>query len=240
MNRNYLKPLLYVVMFAALVAAGASLFSDGRDIGKAGEVPSLTGKSVAEATELLKKRKLGLYIEKNDYYNEIPEGHIARQLVRAGTKIHTGSRIGVIVSRGKGQGEGPGMFTVPSFEDQLLNEAKLTLANLDIKLGKVTWVHSDTVEKGKIIAQRPLPGSIDSEEINFLVSLGPYDVMYRCPSFMNMTIEDARSLSKKLGIRLIEQGTGAKVVSQKPQEGEIIRKGDAAEVTLGRGRWSWF
>jgi beta-lactam-binding protein with PASTA domain len=240
MNRNYLKPLLYFVMFAVLGAAGTYLFSEGTGLGKAGEVPALTGKSVAEATELLKKRKLGLYIEKNDYYNEIPEGHIAKQLVKPGIKIHAGSRIGVIVSRGKGRGEGPGIFTVPSFEDQLLNEAKLTLANLDIKLGKVTWVHSDAVEKGKIIAQRPLPGSINGEEINFLVSLGPYDIMYRCPSFMNVTIEDARSLSKKLGIRLIEQGEGAKVVSQKPQEGEIIRKGDAVEVTLGRGRWSWF
>jgi beta-lactam-binding protein with PASTA domain len=240
MNRNYLKPFLYVVIFTVLGGAGAYLFSEGTDFGKVGEVPALSGKSVTEATELLEKRKLGLFVEKREYNNEIPEGHIAKQLVGPGAKVHPGSRIGVIVSGGKVPGKGPGMFTVPSFEDQLLNEAKLTLANLDIKLGKITWVHSDTVEKGKIIAQRPLPGSTNSEEINFLVSLGPYDVMYRCPSFMNMTIEDARTLSKKLGIKLIEHGEGVKVVSQKPQEGEIIRKGDVVEVALGRGRWSWF
>lgn len=240
MNRNYFRPLVYLIIFTVLGVAGAYLFSGCTDFGKAGEVPALSGKSVTEATELLNKRKLGLYIERQEYNNEVPEGHIARQLVRAGAKVHPGSRIGVIVSKGKVPGEGPGMFTVPSFEDQLLNEAKLTLANLDIKLGKITWVHSDAVEKGKIIAQRPLPGSTNSEEINFLVSLGPYDVMYRCPSFMNMTIEDARTLSKKLGIKLIEHGEGVKVVSQKPQEGEILRKGDAVEVALGRGRWSWF
>lgn len=240
MNRNYLKLLLYFVIFAAFGVAGAYLFSEGTGLGKAGEVPSLAGKSVREATELLNKRKLSLYIEKNDYYDEVPAGQIAKQLVRPGTKVHPGSRIGVVVSRGKGPGEGQGMFTVPSFEDQLLNEAKLTLANLGIKLGRVTWVHSDAVEKGKIIAQRPLPGSINSADINFLVSLGSYDVMYRCPSFTNMATQDARTLSKKLGIKLIEHGEGAKVVSQKPREGEIIRKGDAVEVALGRGRWSWF
>ncbi len=240
MNRKYLKPFLYVVIFSVLGGAGAYLFSAGSDFGKDGEVPALSGKSVTEATELLNKRKLSLYIEKQEYNNEIPKDHIAKQLVAPGTRVHPGSRIGVIVSGGKIPGGGPGIVTVPSFEDQLLNEAKLTLANFDIKLGKITWVHSDAVEKGKIIAQRPLPESANSGEINFLVSLGPYDVMYRCPSFMNMTIQEARTLSKKLGIRLIEQGEGTKVVSQKPQEGEIIRKGDPVEVTLGRGKWSWF
>ncbi|MBI5742090.1 MAG: PASTA domain-containing protein [Nitrospirae bacterium] len=132
----------------------------------------------------------------------------------------------------------PGI-TMPSFEDQLLEDVKLTLANLDIRLGKVTWSHSDTVEKGKIIAQRPLPGSVHGKEINFLVSLGAYDVMYRCPSFVNMAIEEARALSEKLGIMLNEQGEGTRVASQSPEEGEIIRKGDAVEVTLGSVR-TWF
>ncbi|RJQ52364.1 MAG: PASTA domain-containing protein [Nitrospiraceae bacterium] len=132
------------------------------------------------------------------------------------------------------------LFPMPSFEDQLLNEAKLTLENLDIKLGKVTWVHSDSVDKGKVIAQRPLPGSIRGKEVNFLVSLGPYDVIYRCPSFINMKIEDARILSENLGIKLVEQNEGTKVASQTPEEGTIIRKGDSVEVTLGSGRWMWF
>ena len=139
---------------------------------------------------------------------------------------------------GEKSGVGPGL-SMPSFEDQLLEEAKMTLANLDIRLGKVTWAHSDTVEKGKIIGQRPLPGSADSKEINVLVSLGAYDVMYRCPSFVNMTIEDARTLSDRLGINLNEQGEGVKVISQAPEEGAIIRKGESVEVTLGSKR-TWF
>jgi len=132
----------------------------------------------------------------------------------------------------------PGI-AMPSFEGQLLEEVKLTLANLDIRLGKVTWAHSGTVEKGKIIAQRPLSGSVTGKEINFLVSLGSYDVMYRCPSFVNMAIEEARVLSEKLGITLNEQGEGVRVVSQLPEEGELIRKDDIVEVTLGSVR-TWF
>ena len=78
----------------------------------------------------------------------------------------------------------------------MLEDARLTLINLGIKIRKLTWVHSDTIKKGRIIAQRPLPGNIASNEINFLVSLGHYAVSYKCPSFVNMTIEDAKMLAR--------------------------------------------
>jgi serine/threonine-protein kinase len=198
-------------------------------------VPVLTGRSITEATELLNKGKLSLIIKSRNYDNNVPEGYIVQQLQEPGKRIKSGSEVEVIVSRGKG-GE---MFAMPSFEGQLLDEAKLTLNNFDIKMGKVTWVHSDTADKDVIIAQRPLPGSTGRNEINFLVSIGPYDVFYKCPSFINMTIDDARTLAESLGIELIEQEEGSKVVSQKPEAGAIIGKGGSVEVTLGRSRM-WF
>jgi serine/threonine-protein kinase len=236
MTKNIFKLSIYFAVFIVIGAVAAYFFFEIIDFGKTGEAPLLVGKSITEATELMNKRELILSIEGQDYNNEIPEGHITKQFVEAGTKMRAGSGIGVVVSRGKRQD----IFSIPSFEDQLLEEAKLTFSNLDIRLGKVTWVHSDSVEKGKIIAQRPLPGSVNSSEINLLVSLGSYDVMYRCPSFINMTIEDARLLSEKLGIKLIEQNEGTKVVSQRPEEGAIVRKGDSVDITLGSGRWMWF
>lgn len=236
MSRNFFKLFLLIILFVAIGATGAYLFSEKGQFGKSGRVPSLTGKNVAEAEKLLEQRKLALNIKGQEFHDEVPEGHVVRQLTEKGEKMRAGSEVGVIVSRGKGRG----FFALPSFEDQLLHEAKLTLENLDVKLGKVTWVHSDTVDKEKIIAQRPLPGSMNSSEINLLVSLGPYYILYKCPSFINMTVEEARDLSQKLGIGFIEKGEGTKVVSQKPAEGEMIRKGDSVEVTLGSGRWMWF
>jgi len=134
---------------------------------------------------------------------------------------------------------GKGLFLTPSFEEQLLDEAKLTLANLDMKPGRVVWVHSDAAEKGRIIAQRPPAGSSESGEINFLVSLGPYEVEYKCPSFVDMTPDDARMLAEELGIKLTEVDEGMKIMSQKPEAGALIKKGDTVEVTLG-SRLKWF
>jgi len=233
--KNYLRYSLYFVIFAAIGVGGAYLFSKMSNSGKTVEVPALTGRSISEATELLKQRNLSLNIKSSSYDSSVPEGYISQQLQGPGIKIKSGSKVDVIVSSGRERE----LFAMPSFEGQFLDDAKLTLSNFDIKIEKVTWVHSNSADKGVIIAQRPLPGATDRNEINFLVSIGPYDVFYKCPPFRDMTINDARTLAKNLGIELIEQGEGTKIVSQKPEPGAMIRKGDTVEVTLGRTKF-WF
>lgn len=236
MIRNFFKLLLYLAAFVAVGVAAGYLVYKIIYFDKSGEVPLLVGKSVTESAELLNKRRLFLKIERKDYHEEIPAGYVIRQNVEPGERVDIGSDVEVIVSKGAE------VFSMPSFEGQLLEDAKLTVLNLGMKVKKVTWVHSDTVGKGRIIAQRPLPGNITGNEINFLVSRGPYDVSYRCPSFVNMTIDDARILAKELGLELIEKGKGggSRVIFQKPEAGAIIKKGDSVEVKLGRGWGMWF
>ena len=225
---------MYFASFLAACAVVVFLVIKIINVDKTGEVPLLEGKSLIEARELLNKRKLLLKIEGRENNPDIMEEHIIRQSIKPGEEIYVGAEIGVSVSKG------PEMYTMPSFEGQDLNDAKLTLANLGVKIRKITWVHSDTVEKGWIIAQRPLPGNIESNEINFLVSLGHYAVSYKCPVFVNMTTEDARMLAGELGIKLNEKESGGRVIDQKPAAGTIINKGDSVEVVLGRGWGMWF
>jgi serine/threonine-protein kinase len=234
MLKTIFKLLFYLVTFTALGAAAAYLFFQIKGFEDIRKVPLLVGKNLSEATELLNKERLFINIEDKMYNEEIEDGHIIKQIVGEGKRVRAGTEIGVIVSKGTE------MYSMPSFEGQLLEDAKLTLFNLGMKVGKVTIVHSDTVEKGKIVAQRPLPGNIDSNEINFLVSRGPYDVSYKCPSFVNMTIDDARILAKELGIVLIEKDKGSRVIFQKPEAEATLKKGGSVEVTLGRGWGMWF
>jgi serine/threonine-protein kinase len=232
--RSFFKLLVYFIVFIAVGAAAAYLVFQIVNYDKSGEVPLLIGKSVTEAAELLNQRKLFLSIEDKDYHDEIPEGHIISQKTMQGEKIKVGTEVEVIVSKGQE------IYTMPSFEGQLIDDAKLTLINLGMEIKKVTRVHSDSVSKGRIIAQRPLAGNITGNEINFLVSLGPYEVSYRCPSFVNMTADDARTLADELGIKLIEKDKGSRVIFQKPEAEAIIKKGDSVEIKLGRGWGMWF
>jgi serine/threonine-protein kinase len=176
--KNTIKLLYYFIAFFAVGAVAAMLIFAVISFEETGKVPDLLGKNIVEAEELLIKEKLFLKIESREHNEELAEGLVMKQQIAAGQKVKIGSEVGVVVSKGSE------IYSMPSFEGQLLESAMLTLENLGIEIKKTTLVHSDTVDRGKIIAQRPLPGNIDSNEINFLVSLGPYEVSYRCPSFV--------------------------------------------------------
>ncbi len=234
MIKNFFRLLGYFTAFLAAAAAAVYLVFYIINYDKTGEVPLLVGKSVDESSELLNKRKLLIKIIDKEYHDEIAEGFISKQEIEAGREIPVGTEVGVIVSSGQE------LYSMPSFEGQSLDDAKLTLENLGMKVGKVTMVHSDAVLQNRIIAQRPLPGNIKRNEVNFLVSLGPYNVSYKCPSFVNMTLEDARILAGKLGIVLVEKGKGRRVIFQKPEAGAEVNTGASVEVKLGSGWGMWF
>lgn len=234
MIRNFFRIVMYLAAFLATAALAMFLVMKVINVDETGKVPQLEGTSLTEAKELLHKRKLFIKVIGREHHSEIREDHIIKQNIGAGEEVQIGTEVGVFVS------SGPELYTMPSFEGQSLDDAKLTLANLGIKIRKITWVHSDAVEKGWIIAQRPLPGNIESNEINFLVSMGHYAVSYRCPAFVNMTAEDARTLARELGVTLKEKESGGRVIDQKPAPGTTIKKGDSVEVVLGRGWGMWF
>ncbi|MBC8412539.1 PASTA domain-containing protein [bacterium] len=232
--KSVTKLLLYLAAFAALGVLAVFLVFQVMDFKQSGDVPDLTGKSVTEAAEILSKKKLLLGISGKEYHDEIAEGHVISQMVSPGGEAAAGTEIGVKVSLG---GE---VYSLPSFEGQRLENAKLSLVNLGIKGKKITWVYTENEEKGTIISQRPLPGDIRSNEINFLVSQGAKDIEYNCPSFVKMNIEDARELARAMGIKLKELKQGDRIIMQQVEAGALIKKGETMEVTLGRGPGVWF
>jgi beta-lactam-binding protein with PASTA domain len=233
MFKNFTRLLLYLAGFLLLSLVAVFLVYKLINFNKL-VIPSLKGKSISEAQELLEVRGLPLKVEDEVYDAEIPKNLIVRQEPVAGEKAGAGTEIRVFLSKGVE------LFSMPSFEGQPFDDARLTLINLGIKVGKVTRVHSDTVRKGLIIAQRPLPGNVRSNKANFLVSLGSYKVSYKCPFFVSMSVADARKIADMLGIKLIEQEEGDVVIYQKPEAGVIIERGDSVEVTLGRVGGLWF
>ncbi len=234
MSKNFFKILFYFLGFVVVGVVAAPLIFKVIDFGKNVSVPSLIGKSIPEATKLVSGAGLSLNVQGEEYDDKIPPGFIMQQDVSEGQKVEKGSSIHVLVSKGKAS------FTIPYLEGMVMSDVELTLLTSGLEIGKVTLVHSDTIEKDVVIAQRPLSGTSSEKKVNLLVSLGPYEISYKCPSFVKMTIEDARKIAGALGIKLIEQEFGNAVVSQNPAAGSVIKKGDSVEVTLGRKRGFWF
>lgn len=234
MFKNFFRLISYFLIFIGVGAITTLLIFKIINLEKTVVVPSLIGRSVSEAMKLLQDEELLLEIKGEGYDAKIPPGHIISQDIRKGEKIKKGSEIKVFVSKGKA------MFVIPYLEGMDIKDVKLTLKRSGIGLGRITFVHSDTLERDRVIAQRPLSGYSVDNKVNLLVSLGPYEVSYRCPSFINMPVDEARKLAKALGLKLIEQGDGSAVVFQKPEAGAIVKKGDSIEIKRGRGWGFWF
>ena len=144
MIKSIIKLFFYFIAFLVVGTVATYLVFQVVNFDKGGEVPLLVGKSVTEAAELLNKRKLFLSIKGRYYHDKIPEGYVMEQETEPGERVQVGTDIEVSVSKGSE------IYSMPSFEGQLLDDAKLTLINLDMKIEKVTRVHSDSVSKGEI------------------------------------------------------------------------------------------
>jgi beta-lactam-binding protein with PASTA domain len=131
------------------------------------------------------------------------------------------------------------VVSMPAVEGESLDKAELIVSKAGLRTGRVSRVHSDTVGKDMVIAQRPQIGEPGGGMVSLLVSLGPYEVSYKCPSFTDRSLEDARALTQRLGLRLSEKGKGDKILSQKPNAGSVIKKGATVEVTIGEETKEW-
>ena len=191
------------------------------------EVPDLSGKSLVEANALLTEKGLYLKIEGEDFDSVMLPGHILKQDVPAKKKVKEGRGIKVIVSKGAL------VQSIPVLVNETLSNAESILLQKGLKIAKVIRIHSDKVEKDRIIAQRPEPTEKVSDYITVLVSLGPHEVMYYCPDFIGMAVEGAKELLDKLNLKAETGGSGNYVRAQKPKPGTYVKTGDTIYLQLG-------
>ncbi|MGC2063573.1 MAG: PASTA domain-containing protein [Thermodesulfovibrionales bacterium] len=184
------------------------------------EVPSLANMSLVEANETLSKAGLYLKIEGEDYDSVVQTGKIVRQDVPAGNKVKERRAIKVFVSKG------PKVLSVPVLVGETLADAESILIQKGLRVGRVITVHADTVEKGRIVAQRPEPDERLAGAITVLVSAGPHEMGYTCPDFMNKPLDEAKELAKKMGLVVETTGQGTVVSGQKPKSGTAVRSGE--------------
>jgi beta-lactam-binding protein with PASTA domain len=190
------------------------------------EVPSLYGKSTKEAHNLLTKKGLYLKIEGEEYDSTVMPGQILKQDVPAGEPVKEGREIKVVLSK---RPEGQSMLLLIN---ETLSGAESLLLQKRLKIAKIIKVHSNTVEKDRIVAQDPEPGEILSNRITVLVSLGPHEVIYYCPDFEGMHAEEAKDLIETLNLKIETEGDGNRVKAQKPKPDTYIKTGDTIHLHL--------
>ncbi len=223
---NLIRFPLYMLAFILLGLVFGFLTFKVLSFSRTVEVPDLYGKSPLESNKLLTKEGLYLKIEGEDYDSAIPPGNILRQDIPAGNKVKERRGIKVTISKG------PRVKSIPVLVNETLLNAESMLLQKGLKITKVIMVHSDTVEKDKIVAQKPGPDERVSDYITVLVSLGPYDIFYYCPDFKGMLFEQAKELVERLKLTVETEGSGEKIETQKPEPGKRIKNGDTIYLKL--------
>ena len=184
------------------------------------EVPNLSNLTLLEANETLNKAGLYLKIEGEDFDAAVPTGRILRQDIPPGNEVKEKRAIKVVVSKGAR------VYSVPLLVNQTLGDASDLLIQKGLRIGRIISVHSDYVEKGKIVAQKPEPDERLTDTITVLVSLGPHELTYYCPDFLNRNLEDARETAEKIGLLIETKGSGNIIRAQRPKAGTPVKSGD--------------
>lgn len=223
---NFLKIPLFFALFILLGLSFGFITFKILSFSRTVEVPPLTNLTMLEANESLSKAGLYLKIEGEDFDSTIQAGRILRQDIPAGNKVKEKRAIKAVVSKG------PRVSSIPLLVQKPLPDAESLLMAKGLSIGEVISVHSDSVGKGKIIAQKPEPNERLSDKITVLVSLGPHELSYSCPDFLNKSIEEAKETADKLGLALETKGAGHIVSAQRPRPGTLVKNTDKIYLEL--------
>lgn len=166
--KKFIKIPLYIIILFVIGILSGHLTFKLLSFSKTLSVPDLRGKSMIEATNVLRSKGLYIRLEGEDYDAYVAQGNVLRQDIPSGNKIKEGREIGVVLSKG------PKVKFVPEVVGQPLDMAEGMLKDKGIRMGKVIYVHSEKVSKNIIIAQRPETNEKSGENFNVIVSLGGY------------------------------------------------------------------
>ncbi len=135
------------------------------------EVPNVVGKSKEDAILALEAKGLTVGATAPAYDETVAENLVILQAPKSGEQVAKGSSVDLIISKGKE----PQMVTVPSVVGISLDEAKSSLAQKGLNVGKVTEQESTEYAAGIVLNQSLVADgqTLEETEVDLVVSKGP-------------------------------------------------------------------
>jgi len=238
------RALFYLSAVAAAVVAAAVLvnYVVMPMIVRQGDLvpaPDFVGRSLVEARRVAEEAGLGIRIESEQPDPELPAGAILRQSPGAGVDTKRGRSVAVVVSAGLD------LKVVPPLAGLTSRQAQLDAESAGFAVSRVAKVHTDRIERGRVVGTMPRSGSIlpAGSGISMVVSLGPRPVGLVMPSLTGRTPEEARLIAEELGlvVRSVRYGRDRHgvlrdvVIVQEPVAGSRVVEGDGVTLRVGKG-----
>lgn len=199
------------------------------------EVPSLVGRTVSEATQMVAERGLGLRADENQRSDEkIPAGRIMQQDPPSGVQARSQRTIRVWVSAG------PRTLTVPELVGQTERTARIRLEQDGLQIASVTEFRSPDYLTDTIVQQDPPPQS-RAPEVSLLVNRGEQAASYVMPDVIGTDGERAATALRARGFRVSIVGSQpypgvppGTIVRQQPPGGFQVGAADPISLEVSR------
>jgi serine/threonine-protein kinase len=220
--------LLTYVLFAA---AAMRVALKTRDVG----VPSLTGKSVNDATAVLAEAGLNLRVEEGLRADpKVPAGQILAQDPQAGASTRRERSVKVWVS------SGPRATIVPALLGESERTAQLRLQQDGLELTGISEIRSGEYPSDAVIAQTPPPTS-NAPRVALLVNRAERGATYVMPDLIGVNGDRAADLLRARAFRVAVVGDhpypgvpAGIVLRQNPQAGFQIAPGEPISLEVSR------
>jgi beta-lactam-binding protein with PASTA domain len=222
--------LVFILASAAFLSAitAMRIAIHGREV----TMPNLTGKSVTEATSMLRSRGLVLKVA-DRVYSELPINVVVRQTPTAGLLIKESQQAHVVLSLGQRQ------LQIPLLEGNSLRASRIELLRAGLQIGEVTAITVPDKPADEVLIQTPRPGTgAATPRVDVLISQGPRESAYVMPHFVGMAESDAHGrleasrLRSKVNYVTAPQWPHGTVIDQSPLAGSRLPAASTVELTV--------
>ncbi|MGI6151773.1 MAG: Stk1 family PASTA domain-containing Ser/Thr kinase [Christensenellales bacterium] len=218
--------LITVGILLSFLLIGSALLNKNNGKKQTRYVPSLTGKTLAAATESAKSMGFSLVVRSRIVQDDIPADTVINQEPKAGNQGREGDTIYVDVSAG------PATVEAPILTGLTVEEATIAAEEWGLSIAGITYEHDPSAELGRVIRQSPEAGTemYVGDEIYIVVS-GSEENMAMMPSLLGdklaTAIERLRASGfSRIFVRTVESDElPSRVVNQLP-EGNTLQSAD--------------
>lgn len=197
-----------------------------------GAVPSVVGRPVADATQILSQAGFRTARAPNQTSTGVPSGAVIAQDPPATSIVPVGSVIRLTVS------SGPPAATVPGVVGMNVQQAQGAIANVGLK-STVTSVPSATAPAGTVIGENPAPGTAmqPGSQVELTVSAGNKIAV---PNVVGMPEAQAQTAIRAAGLATTFANRSGRsqnvqvgqVESQDPQPGTLASPGTVVYINV--------
>lgn len=252
-NKNLLRGLLVALLVVtALVVGGCSFFNNHGSNGSQDEpkqeqveieetiqVPYLVQREDSDAFKIINNVGLMRGEVKYEYSDTVKEGIVISQDPKPLTKVKAGTRVSLVVSKGK---EAPNKVKMPDVMGMTQEDAERAIK--DAKLVPVPGhpEYSNTVKPG-MVCKQSVPAGTELDEgsnVTFSISLGKKTV--KVPETKGKTAADARDILKKAGLGVDSNSEYSSsvakdlVIKQSVAAGTEVTEGTTVTITVSLGK----